>query len=205
MDQKGSRARRYYCYLYLGYCYENGAGVAKNLEKAYSYYKQSADLGLAFSFVALSRCYKSGIEIDKSNQKAFEYALKGMTKNIPDACYLLGLYYEYGTNTKIDYAKAIECYEKALSLNIENPREVYFYEALCYDNLGKPVKAVEYYKMAGALGSIEAQYNLAIHYLDGDGVSRNLLQAKTLLKKCALQNESKEIKRLANEKLSKMK
>ena len=189
----------------LGYCYENGAGVAKNQEKAFSFYKQSADLGLDFSIVALSKCYKSGIGIDKSDQKAFEYAQKGMTKNIPEACYLLGLYYEYGTNTKIDYAKAIECYEKALALNIENPREVYFYEALCYDNLEKSVKAVEYYKMAVALGSVEAQYNLAMHYLNGDGVSRNLLQAKTLLKKCALQNESKEIKRYANEKLSKMK
>ena len=189
----------------LGYCYEHGIGVGQNPEMAYSCYKQSTDLGLPQSFSALSKCYILGIGTEKSEKSAFEYAKKGMEKDDPESCYLLGYFYEYGTNTKIDYSKAIECYEKALALGIENPINVYFYEALCYDNLGKSVKAIEYYKKAVALGSVGAQYNLAMHYLNGDGISRNLVQAKALLKKCVLQNDNQEIKRLANEKLSKMK
>lgn len=189
----------------LGYCYEHGVGVIKNSEKAYSCYKQSADLGLPQSFSALSKCYIMGLGTEKSEKSAFEYAQKGVEKNDPESCYLLGFYYEYGTNTKIDYVKAIECYEKALALDMENPVSVHFYEALCYDNLGKYPKAIEHYKKAVALGSVEAQYNLALHYLNGDGGSRNLAQAKALLKKCVLQNDNKEIKRLASEVLSKMK
>lgn len=188
----------------LAYCYEHGIGTARDAVKAFVCYKRSADLGFALSFAALSKCCFSGIGIEKSEKIAFEYAQKGVDKNVPEACYLLGLYYEYGTNTKIDYAKAIECYEKALDLGIENPERVYFYEALCHGNLQKNVKAVELYKKAAALGNLGALYNLAMHYLNGVGIAKNIAQAKALLKKCVLQNDNQEIKRLANEKLSKL-
>lgn len=188
----------------LGFCYEHGVGVDQNSEKAFSNYKQAADLGLPLSLSALSKCYLKGYGTQKSEKLALECAQNGMAKDDPESCYILGLYYEYGTNTKIDYAKAIECYEKALSLDIEVPERVYFYKALCYDKLKKYAKAVEFYKKAAALGYIAAQYNLAMHYLNGEGISRNQLQAKNLLKKCALQKDNQEIKRLANEQLSKM-
>ena len=57
----------------LGYCYEKGLGVAKNLEQAFSLYKQSATGECIESYFNLGRIYHKGIGIPPNSFEAIRY------------------------------------------------------------------------------------------------------------------------------------
>jgi len=57
----------------LGFCYENGEGVPKDLKKAVHWYKQSAAQNNAKGQYYLAFCYESGIGVSKNLSKAAKY------------------------------------------------------------------------------------------------------------------------------------
>ncbi len=186
----------------LGGCYENGLGVTADPQKAFQCYKEAVDMGYANALLQVARCYYKGIGVKQSYSDAFEWAKKACTKGIRDALAPVAYAYRQGEGTKKDLALALEYYTKAIELAEDNNGDLYFEMALCYNEMSKKSKAVEYYKKAADLGSARALYCLAICYGKGDGVKMDMEKCKSLLRKCANQNEDEEAKRLAKEVLN---
>ncbi|KAF0534301.1 HCP-like protein [Gigaspora margarita] len=56
----------------LGWKYQFGIDVEKDLEKAFDFYKQAADLGDAEGMFQIAEFYHLGIHVKKDRNKAFE-------------------------------------------------------------------------------------------------------------------------------------
>ncbi|KAF0387758.1 calmodulin-dependent protein kinase [Gigaspora margarita] len=55
----------------LGFCYQGGIGIKKDENKAFIYYKVSADMGNISAILSLGNCYKNGIGVEKDENEAF--------------------------------------------------------------------------------------------------------------------------------------
>lgn len=99
----------------LGYCYEVGVGVEVDYEKAFRYYKKSADAGLAAGIYSVGYCYQVGHGVEKDEGKAFELYLRASEMDFFDAHRALGFCYRSGIGVEPDLRKAIEYYTKAVA------------------------------------------------------------------------------------------
>jgi len=103
-----------YSIAYLGYMYDNGYGVVKNIQKANELHEKAIMKNIAYSMNALGYAYDRGTEVPKDYIKAvnlFEMAVK---KGYSYAMSNLALMYQYGTGVDTDYNKAIELCEMAI-------------------------------------------------------------------------------------------
>ena len=65
------REKQTYLDLYkLGYNYQHGIGIKKNVNKAFIYYQKSAELGNADGLFNLGYCYQHGFGVKKNEKKA---------------------------------------------------------------------------------------------------------------------------------------
>lgn len=97
----------------LGICYENGAGVAKDPERAVEWYEKAAQLGHASAMCCLGFCYKDGVGVPKDEEKAAELFQQAAEQEDPDAMCTLGWCYETGCGVPQDWGQAAEWYRKA--------------------------------------------------------------------------------------------
>lgn len=93
----------------LAYCYSEGKGVAKDMDKAIKLYEQSAEKGNAYSMYSLSFLYSNGDGVAKDKKKAFEYCKRAAEMGLAGAQCNLGVYYERAK----DYSKMIYWYKKS--------------------------------------------------------------------------------------------
>lgn len=109
---------------YVGIYYYNGSGpsIARNLDLARDYFKQSAELGNAESMVSYAQiCYEklnkdknlSTADAEKLQQVSIRYYKKAAHVNHPTALRELGRIY----GAKKDFKVSAEYYEKAAKLN----------------------------------------------------------------------------------------
>lgn len=92
----------------LGYMYQLGLGVDKNLETAKFYYKSGAMLGEKNAAWRLGVIYKDEMEYTE----AYQYLLKAAEGGQGMAMYELAKLYENGLGTPYNKDKAIEWYKK---------------------------------------------------------------------------------------------
>lgn len=62
--------------IYLGFCYENGLGVAKDYKRASEWYLKAAEKGDATAQYYLGECYRHGYGVSKDRKKAIEWYTK---------------------------------------------------------------------------------------------------------------------------------
>ena len=115
----------------VGTMYEYGKGVSIDKEKAFKWYKKSAEQNFDSSQVALGRMYYNGysfyryqIKSDvkteevkvfkKDYNKAFEWFLKAANQDNDTAQFGLGIMYYYGYGVKQDMTKAKKWIEEAI-------------------------------------------------------------------------------------------
>jgi TPR repeat protein len=107
--------------LYLGVMCAEGCGVSKSLDNAEMWWKQGLEyeeLDRRLCAYNLSWLYESTIK--KNPQKAFYYRIKDADLGGYESALVVAKLYEFGNtgekypNVRIDYAKAIEYYEKYL-------------------------------------------------------------------------------------------
>ena len=182
----------------LGFLYENGEGVPKDLYKAIECYTYAANAGDAMSTDNLQNKLQS-LLLHQSNDReraiaGWAYAIAGqsekgmkllnkaMKKNEPLAFGLMASIYGGTSTIPQDYNKVREYASQGAADG--DPISNYAMGSLYYRGLGVPVdyhKAAEYWSTAAAAGNRDAIYDPAILYIDGKGVEKNPQKALELL------------------------
>ena len=96
----------------LGYMYQNGSGVEKDLEQAKYYYKLGVSLGDKNAAWRLGVIYKNEMEYIE----AYQYLLKAAEQGQGMAMYEVAKLYENGLGAPYDMEKAIEWYHKCAEI-----------------------------------------------------------------------------------------
>ena len=162
----------------LGYCYENGLGVTKDLAEAVKWFRKAAEQNDAGALINLGVCYQNGQGLAKNDVKAWECFRKAAEFGLAVAQYNLGICYDKGRGVAQDEAEAVKWFRKAAEQNY----------ALAQFNLansfyvGRGVtkdkaEAVKWYLKAAVRGIAEAQFDIGYCYDVGDGVPKDYVQA----------------------------
>ena len=97
----------------------------------------------------------------------------------------LGQCYEFGYATSINYQQAVKCYQKAHELG--NAMGTHYLAYAYFNGQGinqDPVKGFELEKLAAETVP-QAQFNIGLSYLQGQGTPQDLALAKTYLQRAA--------------------
>ncbi len=154
----------------LGWTYNFGKGVEKDLLKAKEYYEKAAELGYSRAYYNLAWLYYKNNVIEVNYEKALEYLQKGVEQNNSKCINLLGLFYEKGYGVKqnretaVSYYKKIASFDKYAANNLAN----YYRDNRNYK------EAFKYYKIGDDLGNEHAMNNLGILYEKGQGVQKDI-------------------------------
>lgn len=113
--QEAAKHHSTYALTYLGddYYYGRG-GCDKDLDKAYTFWREAAELGSATAMYYMAYGYRRGECVPKDIDLACMYALKAVEHNFPRAFRILAFVYEDGDLGEKDYDKALELYEEAI-------------------------------------------------------------------------------------------
>ena len=97
----------------LGYMYEHGEGVVKDLNKAFYWFQKAAVSGNRNAQHNLAFFYYRGLGTQVDYKKAFEWYTKAASQGHPGAQNNLGILYEYGYGVEKDINQAIKWYKMA--------------------------------------------------------------------------------------------
>jgi hypothetical protein len=165
----------------LGWLYQNGEGVPKDLGRAAELYQKAANQGEPIAQNNLGELYRLGEGVPKDLAKAaelYQKAAEGFQKEADQgnaqAQLLLGVFYENGWGVPNDLGKARELYQKAANKGHE----------LAITQL----KALQ--------GNALAQFNLGLHYQKGDELPKDIAKARELYQKSANQGYEPAITQL---------
>lgn len=165
--------------FFIGYYYEKGFVVPKNVAKAFECYNASAELGCSRAQRKLGDVYKDGLlGQDKSLLKSFQWYYKAAEQGDSTAQFNIGYYYYAGQGIEKNAYKAVEWYLRA---SVQNNLAALNNLGVCYEH-GDGVdidlsKAFSYYKKSAIQGNVVAQRNLSNCYLNGIGIAQNLEEA----------------------------
>ena len=158
----------------IGYMYEMGEGIAKDIEHAVFWYQKSAQQGNAVAQANLGSSCERGKGIEKDLEKAFYWYKKAAEQGYDRSQYDLGRCYEFSYGVEQDYSQAVYWYQKAADQGyldaIANLAWFYRY--------GKSVekdenKAFRLYLRAAEKGQLRAQRLLASCYSSGVGTEKD--------------------------------
>ena len=170
----------------LGYAYEVGQGVAKDLKLAVYWYQKSAEQGFGIAQRNLGLCYEHGKGVAKDLRQAYYWYEKSAENGNSSAMNNLGVCYDKGKGVAPDPQQAYYWYKKSA----ENG---YAYGmnnlGVCYE-LGQGVakdlrQAISWYKKSAENGNALAMNNLGLCYDKGKGVAPDPQQAYYWYKKSA--------------------
>lgn len=139
----------------VGYAYETGDGVAKDINQALYWYRKSADQGNADAQANLAYFYYNGLGVAQDYKQAFYWNKKAADQGLARAQTWVGFLYEKGEGVEQNYTEMFNWYIKAAAQNNGNAlRNV----GVSYDN-GRGVskdlgKALYYYREALAKGGL---------------------------------------------------
>lgn len=97
----------------LGRCYENGAGVEKDLEQAYEWYRKAASSGDVNAWMALARMFDTGTYVDRDAEQAVMWLERAAEKGHPIAMIGLGQKYTRGEGVERDHKRALALFTAA--------------------------------------------------------------------------------------------
>jgi TPR repeat protein len=177
--------------FYVGWCYENGCGVAQDYAQAVEWYEKAAKQGDAAAQCNLGVCYEHGRGVAQDYAQAVEWCEKAAKQGDAAAQRNLGLCYEHGRGVAQDYVQTVEWCEKAAKQGFAAAQRDL---GLCYEH-GRGVaqdyaQAVEWYTKAAVQGNMYAQNNLGMCYELGCGVTKNQAQAVEWYTKAAVQGHA---------------
>ncbi|MBE6074259.1 MAG: hypothetical protein E7202_06980 [Selenomonas ruminantium] len=159
--------------LWLGFCYEEGCGIAQDAKKAVDCYKRAARVGLARAQFELGACYRDGRGTAKNEKEAFEWFKKAARQGEAYAANAVGLCYLDGIGVSGNLGEAFAWFKKSA----ENGFSWGMYNlGMAYQNSWGTVKddtkAFTWYKRAYEQGLAAAAYRIGLCYEDGRGVPK---------------------------------
>lgn len=173
--------------FYLGVCYEYGAGVTKDEEKAQQYYYIAANAGNAQGQYEVAMAYllgKNGVQVNVNEAK--KYLDLSIAQEEPRAYKLQGDMYYYGIGIDEDNEKAAEWYKK--SSDAGNAEASSILANMYLDGIGvtkNETKGYQLYKIAADAEIPHGISGLGICYENGFGVSKNISTAISYYQKAA--------------------
>ena len=153
----------------LAVIYRDGIGVKRDFDKAFHWFKKSADLGFSNAKANLSWFYKNGVAVKQDFSQALFWAEQAAKENNPIALNNLGTYYQQGIGVKKDLEKSILYFNKALAIDSDLPITKtnlgysYFYGLGVKKDISNALKLTE---EAANQGYIMAMNNLGVYYKD---------------------------------------
>ena len=173
-------------FVKIGICYQEGIGVAKDVEKAVNCYRKAAGKEYPNAMLHLGYCYLYGIGVDVDKTEAYQWFQKAAEKGFLPAIHNLALCYRFGHGIKQDDKKAVHYFQQAA--NKGNARSQYEL-ARCYEKgIGMSVDlsiAFHWYQQSAKQLFLPALQDLARCYKQGIGTDIDLLKAKAYLQKMA--------------------
>jgi hypothetical protein len=107
----------------LGFFYEFGEGVTKNLESALSWYSKAADQGNRAASFNLAGCHLNGVGVKQDSAKAVEIYMGLANLGDEDAMFALAKIYEQGNGVPKNLPRAIEYYRKAAAKGLSEAKK----------------------------------------------------------------------------------
>ena len=128
---KGARFGSVTAQYYLAYCQAEGYGIEKDDRKAFSLYRRVAERGLPIAQARMAYILYKGIGTNKDRAKANYWMEKATNYSYVDSytTYVLGLCYEEGLGREKDMEKAMECFQKSCSKNVD---EAFIHTAMLF-------------------------------------------------------------------------
>ena len=153
----------------VGYCYDTGSGVKKDIKKAVYWYEKGADGGSSHAQNNLGCLYKDGEGVVKDVKKALELYHKSAEQGYKAAQYNLGAGYYYEWFGVKDVSKAIYWTKKAAEQDYVKAQlvlgDIYFDAEEKYvkmNNSQKIRESYKWYKRAADSGDAQAQYEFGV-------------------------------------------
>ena len=119
-------------YFRLGYHFENGKGVGKDLKCAMACYYQAAQNGHRQAPAELSRFYHDGLCCPPDYRKAVSYAQQSVDRGSPYGLARLGACYYYGHGVPEDKNEAFRLFSAITKDPYTNCKEGEYFYGLCY-------------------------------------------------------------------------
>ena len=174
---------------HLGYMYQVGEGVKRDLTQSVRWYRHAAEQGNRDAQYNLGVAYFFGEGVQSDLALAnFWYRKAAEQAQLP-AQFSLGLSYQRGEGVAKDLVQAREWFERAgtggyVRAQLQLARH---YDAGS-DEVPDYAKAAKWYRAAAEQGNADAQYRLGELYLEGQGVPENRDEARDWFAQ-ALQNQ----------------
>ncbi|HZM01622.1 MAG TPA: trypsin-like peptidase domain-containing protein [Candidatus Saccharimonadales bacterium] len=166
---------------FLGWCYERRHGIPQDYAEAVKWYRKAAEQGNAAAEYNFGACYQNGQGIPQDYAEAVMWYQKAAEQGDADAQNQLGNCYHLGWGVPKDDAearkwslKAAEQYRKAAEQGDPDAQETL---AECFDNAHEYAESVKWHRRAADQGKMLAQCNLGGCYLNGEGVTKNDIEA----------------------------
>ncbi|RIB23956.1 kinase-like domain-containing protein [Gigaspora rosea] len=158
----------------IGYSYQNGIGVERDVHKAFNYYQKSANMGNVNGILKLGTLYRCGIGVKKDENKAFIHYQKAAEMGSALGTYFIGLCYKLGIGVEKDEHKAFIYYKKSADMGYADGITMV---GQCYQN-GIGVKedkhtAFIYFQKAAVMGNSCGIHNIGHCYEYGIGVEKD--------------------------------
>lgn len=173
----------------LGHKYQTGQGVAKDLKKGYQYFKQAALGEMSEAKRDLALCFYSGSGTTKDIEQAVYWMTLAANENVSLAQYRLGMWFKNGNIGRKNRQQAEVWFAKAIKLFRAEGEKGNQQAALNYaymNDYGYGVKennlvAFKSYLKLAQKDNHAAQFWLALMYLNGDGMKKNIPKGKKWL------------------------
>ena len=145
---------------YLGYCYRDGRGVAKDKVQQAFWYHKAAEQGYAEAQANLGVCYRDGVGVAKDDVQAVSWYRKAAEQGYAEAQYMLGACYYSGRGVAKDEVETFAYYSLAgITIGLARTSRAFLAEGMSPDarirgqqraiELGKEIEAKIAAKKAG--------------------------------------------------------
>ena len=152
---------------YLGMLYFTESAI-RDPEKAFGYFRASAEKGNPNSQFYTGYMYYTGTGTDRNYEEAFSYFQLSARQNNAGAQYYLGDMYYYGDGVGQDLDRAMNYYRMAANQGHAGAQCNLAYAYLTGNGFKQNFsEAFRYYKLSAEQGDAEAQYSLGLMYENG--------------------------------------
>jgi len=173
--------------LYFGFVdNEIGEIPEEDTEKAFTYLKAAANMGLPEAWAELGACYFAGLGVEPDEAKAHDLLEKAALKNVANAQMNLYLFMRDKAQTDEEKKDALYWLNQAVENNV--PSALFETGSLYYHGMVHKQdykKAYEYFLKAADAGSAEGFSTLGVMYQQGQYVDHNLKKSAEYFAKAA--------------------
>lgn len=164
----------------IGYCYEHGIGVEKDLEQAASHYAEAASKGNWGASFSLGTLYEHGEGVPQDFNEARRCYEIASAEGHASALHNLGRFYQFGLGVAPNFSQAFDLYLKAAERG-HAMSQLLVGQALLRGQEGTPVDETAGFAWmlrAAQRGVFEAQEDVGFRYMTGRGVEADAEQAE---------------------------